>query len=218
MSTSPLTSVDLHVPHIPAPHDEGTGRPAAAAASRTVVAASQATRVPFDAKSIANVAPGTGTTDCSARCLANRSAGAVPKTNDSSCTLRAPTAARSGRTVSMYGAGPHTKVSRSQASGAASARISRPIRPRGPVHLSSAASREQCATTRTPGTVASWSSSVRKTMSSGVEALWMRTMSTGSGNWLARSARIIDMIGVVPEPAETKRCLSAGWKLVLKRP
>ena len=65
---------------------------------------------------------------------------------------------------------------------------------------------------------ASCSSSARKMMSSGVEALWTKTMSVPSPPCRASRLRTIDMIGVIPEPAERKRCCSACWKLVLNSP
>lgn len=59
--------------------------------------------------------------------------------------------------------------------------------------------------TLTPATSASCSSSARKMISRGVEALWMKTMSVPNAPCLASRLRTIDMIGVIPEPAERKR-------------
>src|SRR5699024_12601593 len=78
ISTSPLTSPDLQVPHIPSEQEEGTGSPAWWAASRTVVPGSQTTVRPLALKSMACPAP--------ARCVearASRAAGAVAETDAS---------------------------------------------------------------------------------------------------------------------------------------
>ena len=60
--------------------------------------------------------------------------------------------------------------------------------------------REQRMVTLTPATSASCSSSARKMMSAGVEALWTKTMSVPNPPWRASRLRTIDMIGVIPEP------------------
>src|ERR1700722_1745889 len=66
MSTEPLTRVDLHVPHTPSPHDDGSVRPASNAASRMNVPGLHATVRPERANSTENAAPGTGPSDSAA--------------------------------------------------------------------------------------------------------------------------------------------------------
>ncbi len=53
------------------------------------------------------------------------------------------------------------------------------------------------------------SSSLRKMMSSGVRAQLMKLTSVAGAQ--SKSQRVIDIMGVMPEPAEMKRYLSPGW-------
>ena len=53
-------------------------------------------------------------------------------------------------------------------------------------------------------------------MSEGARAAWTNTI---SGIFpLSQAQVVIDIIGVMPEPAEMKRCLRAGCKAALNRP
>ena len=59
-------------------------------------------------------------------------------------------------------------------------------------------------------------SSLRKTMSLGVRALWRNT--TSASDPRSYIVRIIDMSGVMPLPADRKRYLSAGCRASVKAP